>query len=96
MDRVDKVSDPDSWRDIGRKGAGRAGFARAKRGTAVSMMQAVCTLPRKRSMRPEQQRERDRDNPDQAKVTVEVQGTIRKLTPAPKSACPFSLICAIS
>jgi hypothetical protein len=47
-------------------------------------------------MRPEQQRERDRDNPDQAKVTVEVQGTIPKMTPAPKSACPFSLICAIS
>jgi hypothetical protein len=47
-------------------------------------------------MRPEQQRERDRDNPDQAKVTVEVQGTIRKMTPAPKSACPFSQIYAIS
>jgi len=46
-------------------------------------------------MRPEQQRERRRDNPDQAKVTVEVQGTIRKMTPAPNPACPFSLICAI-
>jgi hypothetical protein len=47
-------------------------------------------------MRPEQQRERDRDNPDQAKVTVGIQGTIRKMTPAPNPARPFSLICAIS
>jgi hypothetical protein len=47
-------------------------------------------------MRPEQQRERDLDNPDQAKVTVGIQGTIRKMTPAPKTACPFPLICAIS
>jgi hypothetical protein len=47
-------------------------------------------------MRPEQQRERASDNPDQAKVTVEVQGTIRKMTPAPNPARPFSLICAIS
>jgi hypothetical protein len=47
-------------------------------------------------MRPEQQRERDRDNPEQAKVTAEVQGIIRKMTPAPNPARPFSLICAIS
>jgi hypothetical protein len=47
-------------------------------------------------MRPEQQRERDHDNPDQAKVTVEVHRTFRKMTPAPNLARSFSLICAIS